>query len=665
MIGQLWPAAPANADRWTPQLPRQEQAAVIASTVLILAALLSFGADRNDFALFFSGLLAFLLALLLLTQEWAKSALAKRFNSLAVPGALFALACLAIAWAATPFGPNGSHPIWSYVDAAPAIAIDRSVIFVGLLKLFGLACTFMLGWLIASSDNRARYFFKVVVAAMSGYGFWALLAHAIPALKFGVYGAFQGDRLSGSLQSANTAGTLFAASFILALCLVFEASRHASAERGSWLAKVTVPIIATALLGTCLILTVSRGASTAALISCVILLIWEMFSRDWHGIKKHNLYYGLGIAAGVVILAWSGDLLLDRYAASFKDWIDQRQSIYGVHWDAFLASPWFGYGIGSFDEVNKLLQTALNFPVLWNIRAAHNVYLQWLEQAGIAGTIPMFLCIGFVIGRTAWGVRVRRRMTTWIRGCVAVALVFLIHGWSDFSLEVPAIALFWSLILGAGYSISISQSHGSHSIVALDEGPAQPSVRKMAKLAAASAFTVFVSALCLFSCWEIVSPFGLTLRLLPLSAVYGYQAQQIMNNSDGGGSDISRIKELTTREVDLSPARADGWLRLAMIASVERQPNTTISSLLEKSYLVAPLDPQIFVPRTRFVLEHWNNVSAGVREEALEAVRAGWLNWIQQHEIQMLPRRIANPAGRLAIALEIAKLSSLSGLAGR
>jgi hypothetical protein len=244
-------------------------------------------------------------------------------------------------------------------------------------------------------------------------------------------------------------------------------------------------------------------------------------------------------------------------------------------------------------------------------------------------------------------------------------LVYLIHGWSDFSLEVPAIAIFWSMILGAGYSISTSQSHGSHATVALDEGPAQPSVQKMAKLAAASAFTVFVSALCLFSCWEIVSPFGLTPRLLPLSAVYGYQAQEIMNNSDGRGSDISRIKELSTREVDLSPARADGWLRLAVIASVERQPNATVSSLLEKSYLVAPLDPQIFVPRTRFVLEHWNNVSTGVREEALEAVRAGWLNWIQQHEIQMLPRRIANPAGRLAIALEIAKLSSLSGLAGR
>jgi O-antigen ligase len=663
MIGQLWPAAPA--DRWRPQLPLHEQVAVIATTVLVLAAILTFGADRNDIALLFSTLLALELAVLLLTQEWARSVLVKRFNSLAIPGGLLLLTCLAIAWAATPFGPNGSHPIWGYVDARPAIAIDRSALFVGVIKLSGLACTFVLGWLIASSDIRARYFFKVVVVAMTIYGLWALLAHASPALKFGVYNAFQADRLSASLQSANTAGTLFAASFVLALCLVFEASRHASPGRGSWLAEVTFPVITTALLGTCLILTISRGASAAAFVSCVILLIWEMFSRDWHGIQKHNLYYGLGIACGVVVLGWSGGLLLDRYAASFKDWTDQRQSIYEVHWDAFLASPWFGYGMGSFDEVNKLLQNALNFAALWNVRAAHNVYLQWLEQAGIAGTVPMFLCIGYIVSRTAWGVRVRHRMTTWIRGCVAVALVFLIHGWSAFSLEVPAIAIFWSLILGAGYAVSIPQGHTPSQTVATDGDLILWRHQKTAKLVAACTFGFLVSGICLFSWWEIVSPFGLTPRLLPLSAVYAYQAQGILNNTDGRDSDVSRAKALTRRELELSPARADGWLRLAVIASMERQPKATLSGMLEKSYLVAPLDPQIFAARTRFVLEHWNEVSAGVREEALEAVRAGWLNWIGQREIQTLAKRVANPAGRLAISLETAKLSSLTGLAGK
>ena len=664
MIGHLWPAAPVSADRWSRQLPRQEQAAVIVTAGLLVAAILCFGADRNDFALLFSGLLSLQLGVLLLTQEWARAAFGVRFNHLIVPGGLFLAACLAIGWAATPFGPDGSHPIWAYVDVLPAIAIDRSVIFVGVVKLFGLACAFLLGWTMASSDSRARFFFKTLVIAMTIYGLWALLAHADPALKFGTYGAFQGNRLSGSLQSANTAGTLFAASCILALCLIFEASRHASAERSAWLAQITFPVIATVLLGTCLVLTISRGASAAALASCVILLIWEMFSRDWHGIQKHNLYYGLGITAGVVVLAWSGDLLLDRYADSIKDWTDQRQSIYSVHWDAFLASPWFGYGIGSFDEVNKLLQNAANFGALWTIRAAHNVYLQWLEQAGVIGTIPMFLCIGFTVARTAWGVRARRRMTTWIRGCVVVTLVFLIHGWSDFSLEVPAIALFWSLILGAGYAVSTPQAHTGQQAVVAEDGSAASPEKHTGRWASACSFGLLTATICLFSWWEIVSPFGLTPRLLPLSAVYAHQAQEILNNSDSRGGDISYVKALTTRELELSPARADGWLRLAMIAVMEKQSNAKVSALLDKSYLVAPLDPQIFPARTRFVLEHWDQISIGVRKETLDAVRAGWMSWIEKQEILYLAKRIANPSGRLAIALEVEKLSALTGLAG-
>ena len=667
MIGHLWPAASVSGDRWSQQLPRSERAAAIISVALVLVAILAFGADRNDMALLFSGLLALELGLLLLTQEWARSAIVSRFNHLAIPGGLFLLMCIAVAWGATPLGPNGTHPIWAYVASTPAIAVDRSAIFVGLVKLCGLACTFLLGWIIASSDGRARLFFKHLVIAMTVYGLWALLGHANPAFKFGLYSTFQGgDRLSGSLQSANTAGTLFAACFILALCIVFETSRHASlAERTAWLARLTLPIIAAALLGTCLVLTISRGASAAALASCVVLLIWEMFSRDWHGIKKHNLYYGLGIAGGVVVLAWSGDLLLERYADSFKDWTDQRQSIYGVHWDAFLASPWFGYGIGSFDEVNKLLQTALNFSALWNIRAAHNVYLQWLEQAGIFGALPMFLCIGFIVLRTAWGVRIRKRMTTWIRGCVAVALVFLIHGWSDFSLEVPAIAIFWSLILGAGYAISISQGHTGHQAVVTEDGSILPREQSHAEWVSTCAFGLLVATLCLYSWWEIVSPFGLTPRLLPLSPVYAYQAQDILNKSNDRASDIGRAKALTTRELELSPARADGWLRLAIIASMEKQSNSTLAGLLDKSFLVAPLDPEIFAARTRFALEHWNQINPGVRQEALEAVRAGWLNWIEKQEILSLSKRIANPSGRLAIALEVEKLSSLTGLAGR
>ena len=667
MMGRAWPPAPTRTGGGL-RVTWRELIVIIGTTIAIFGAVLPFGADRNDFALLFSGLLALLLVVILVTEEWARTVVARRANLLFVPACLLGLSCLAAAWSATPFGPNGSHPIWAYVDAVPAISMDRSTIFVGLAKLAGLACAFLLGWVVCSTDDRARYFLRTLVVAATIYGLWSLLANLNPALGLGLYGAFQNHRLSGSFQSANTAGTLFGMGFLLAICLVFEGTRHVSAGRGSLLAKITFPLIASALLGTCLVLTVSRGAATATLASCAGLVIWEMFSRDWHSIQKRNLFYGLASAGALLILAWSGDLLVQRYADSVKDWVDQRQLIYSVHWNAFLASPWFGYGLGTFDEVNKLSQDAINYPVLWNVRAAHNVYLQWLEQAGVAGSVPMFACIGWIITRTVLGVRLRHRMTTWLRGCVVVSLMVLIHGWSDFSLEVPAIAIFWSVVLGCGYAMSTSQAGAPLPALPSQKNRGISASPDTAKITAVATFSALVAALCIFAWWEIDAPFGVQPLLLPISNVYGYRAEQLLEtelSSQTKTGNVQTAKALTDRELQLSPARADGWLRLAAIAALQEQPSTKIAQLLDRSYLVAPLDPQIFKKRTLFVLEHWDNITLSVRQEALAQVRTGWQNWIQRSEILALTKEVRNPAGRFAINLELARLNSSSGLIGK
>jgi O-antigen ligase len=666
MTRPVWPpAGPSTGGSL--RIPAREQAEIIITTTVLFAAILTFGSDRNDFALFFSGLMALLVVALLASEEWARSAIVIRGRQLFIPIVLFGTSCLAIAWAGTPFGPNGSHPIWTYVQTLPAISVDRSAIFVGLAKLGGLACTFLLGWVICSSDNRARYLFRSLVIAASVYGLWALVANLNPSLRLGLYSTFQDHRLSGSFQSANTAGSLFGMTFVLAVCLMFGSSRQVDDGRGSLLQKISYSLIAATLLGTCLVLTVSRGAATATLASCAVLVIWEMFARDWHGIQKRNLTYGLAIAGGLLILAWSGDLLLGRYASSVKDWIDQRQVIYSVHWDAFLASPWFGYGIGSFDEVNKLLQNAINYPVLWNIRAAHNVYLQWLEEAGIAGTVPMFACLGWILARVALGTRSRRRMTTWLRGVVALSLVVMIHGWSDFSLEIPALAMLWSLLLGCGYAISLSHKSKVDALQTEPTGQAFD-VKGGVGIAAMVGFSAIVSVICLTSWWEIDAPFGIRPLFLPLSAVYGFHAQELLDGSlsdQDEDNDIQAAREWTDEELLLSPARADGWLRLATIASMQGRPSADTAQLLDRSYLVAPLDPQIFTSRTRFVLEHWNGVTRSVREEALAQIRVGWQNWIQKGEILRLTKEVRNPAGHFAINLVVAELSSNSGLIGK
>ena len=134
-----------------------------------------------------------------------------------------------------------------------------------------------------------------------------------------------------------------------------------------------------------------------------------------------------------------------------------------------------------------------------------------------------------------------------------------------------------------------------------------------------------------------------------------------------GESHSSRQKaeDLTDRELDLSPARADGWLRLATIGWIKGQSGSQVSAYLDRSYLVGPLDPQIFASRTRFVFDHWNFITQSVREEALAEIRVGWQNWIENATIRNLASQIRNPAGRLAIRLQIAGLSASSGLAAK
>src|SRR6202012_5887725 len=168
-----------------------ETAAAISIICLLFAAILTFGSDRNDFSFLFSALFAFLVLLLVAGEKWARDILFTRAHRLGVPAAFFLVSLFAIAWPATPYVPGGAHPIWAYVQTLPAIAIDRSTIFVGLTKLAGLACAFLVGWVVCSSDNRARFFLRCFVAGISLYGAWALLAKMTPALKFGLYNTFQ------------------------------------------------------------------------------------------------------------------------------------------------------------------------------------------------------------------------------------------------------------------------------------------------------------------------------------------------------------------------------------------------------------------------------------------------------------------------------------------
>lgn len=102
--------------------------------------------------------------------------------------------------------------------------------------------------------------------------------------------------------------------------------------------------------------------------------------------------------------------------------------------------------------------TSANVETLWSVRAAHNVYLQWLEEAGLFGALPMFALVGLIL---ILSIRRSLRLRTGRsqhHALVASNLVVLIHGTADFALQVPSIAAFWAFLLGLQFAFGQDRS---------------------------------------------------------------------------------------------------------------------------------------------------------------------------------------------------------------
>jgi O-antigen ligase len=374
--------------------------------------------------------------LLLMIAPWPRKALTRGSGDLLRPGFAFAFVLLVTLWSMTPWTPGGAHPAWSYVHAMGAATLDRSNTLFEFIKLCGLGCVFVAAYALGRADHRARLAIQCLVALGAAYAIWSLAAQAVDR-------APGSDRFAGSFQSANTAATLFGALSVISVSLAVSAQRRNSGRHRTLSERLAAaPYWAAGLLFlACLFLTASRGGVIATAVALVAFFALEAMAGRLHIWPAVG-----GLSAALVSLVLQGPVLLSRIEDRSLGF--DRAHMFGIYWRAFQASPLTGYGLGTFDLVNKLNLTNATFADDWTQRAAHNVYLQWLLEAGLIGAAPMFACVGLVLFGTWRGVGRRRRATSLIRGLMAASLVFLVHGWTDFALQVPAMAAMFALLLG-------------------------------------------------------------------------------------------------------------------------------------------------------------------------------------------------------------------------
>jgi O-antigen ligase len=214
-----------------------------------------------------------------------------------------------------------------------------------------------------------------------------------------------------------------------------------------WFALFLIITIATAL-----ILTQSRGGFSSTVLAVLAFFIILLLSRK---IKNNAAIMFLLAMIGVVswgVLARSGDKLIDRLDAISPE-NEGRLTVYELLSKANVENRWLGVGYGSFEKSFRLYRDE---TIIGYYNMAHNTYLENIFELGLLQASALFVAIllmALFCLRGVW-----RRQRNWIYPAIGFSASLLVgaHALVDFSLQIPAVAYTYALIMGAAVAQSIS-----------------------------------------------------------------------------------------------------------------------------------------------------------------------------------------------------------------
>ena len=129
-----------------------------------------------------------------------------------------------------------------------------------------------------------------------------------------------------------------------------------------------------------------------------------------------------------------------------------RVQQFAAYWTAVWYAPVLGQGLGGFPFMARLYEMIDTPRGVMMPNAAHNLFLQWMLQAGMVGTLGGAAVLAGLVQQVRRGLSRRRRQRELLRGLLVVIVFVLAHAMVDFALEISGFFwLFcWMLGLGAG-----------------------------------------------------------------------------------------------------------------------------------------------------------------------------------------------------------------------
>lgn len=379
-----------------------------------------------------------------------------------VPSLLFTAV---LAWALVQSVPGVPdqlwHPLWRSAAAALApdvpvagrIGLDERAAQDGIMRLLCYGGVFWLALLHTRSSRRAHHLIEGLAVAGGLYALYGLLLHVSGSetILWMEKWAYRGD-VTATFVNRNTFATYAG---LALLCAVAATAHRLGAGRLRLVAllrhlrRPTVVFPGVALVLTAALLGTGSRAGVAATATGLGALIVGLLvaSRPQPRTRAALVAIGAGVAtlAGMVTVLWLGrDAIPD---------LPDRLQIYAMTLDAIAERPWLGTGLGSFPAVFAM-ERPVGLMQVWD--QAHDTYLELALELGIPAAAALLFAVLWLAGLCVRGILVRHTDRVYPALGLAVTVLVGMHAMLDYSMQVPAVAVTWAAITGAGVAQSWS-----------------------------------------------------------------------------------------------------------------------------------------------------------------------------------------------------------------
>ncbi|MDP1663595.1 MAG: O-antigen ligase family protein [Methylobacter sp.] len=377
------------------------------------------------------------------------------------------LICIPIAWSLlqlSSFAPDSwMHPFWQLAGEQLPEPIEAHISLApqetgtALMKLGSYLLVFFISLQFNRDSEQAALTFKGIAYAGLIYAVYGLIiyfGHFNTILWFEKW--TYRESLTSTFVNRNSYATYAGLTLLAGFPLLFEKIQSSFQYgiknhygRQYFFERVFVrgwfPLLLIIIIMTALCLSLSRGGFLSTALAVVAFLIVLLLSR-----KIKNNAAVILLLVSISVISWgvssqSGDQLLERLDMILSENQD-RWLVYDILSKANVENRWLGVGYGSFEKSFRLYRDE---TISGYYDKAHNTYLENMFELGLFQASALFAAISLTALICLRGVWIRRKH--WIYPAIGFSASLLVgaHALVDFSLQIPAVAFTYALLMGA------------------------------------------------------------------------------------------------------------------------------------------------------------------------------------------------------------------------